>query len=137
MKISDIKKIKISRKQYQNDFTESSPDSNFPALFEFMNSFWNLGVSEKEFNQGIRLSHDNRKNFRDLFGRCSFTVDGAHHYHCWALDLGKAKLTLFAAKDHGTSYELITQIGAENVKNDMATVIRFYKMLIRLLPDHV
>ena len=81
-----------------------------PVPFSYFMKYHNphsTSWSRKTFDIGCALNGDNRKLFRELFGKCSFTYRGGHFFHCWYVQISGTGLLLFTAKDHGTNYEVV------------------------------
>ena len=133
MKLSDVKFLKMQRKDYGfGGSVETYPVGNFPEWRHFLLKYWKPGIGRKMFNVGCRMTGDNRERFRRHFGKCAFTYDGSHYFHCWVADLGTAEVIVLTAKEHGTCYEVIVSRDGKNVQKDIPRVLEFMEMIGRL-----
>jgi hypothetical protein len=116
-------KLKAHRSEMDRGYIDGKDVTNFPKILEWMTTT----ESRELWEQRIRLTGDNRKNFRDIFGKPSFCWKGEFYFHCWLLEVPGAKLLLLTAKEKGTCYDLL--IGHER------KVIEFLDWLCHKLPE--
>ena len=134
MKLSDVKFLKMSRNDYENNGVVGESILNFPEWQFAMQKYWNWGVSHKMFDKGCRISGDNRARFKKHFGKCAFTFNGGagHYFHGWLADLGTTQVIVLTAKDHGTCYEVVTWKDDVAVNTDILRVLEFMDMISEL-----
>lgn len=90
MKLSDVRFLKMTRRDYEGNGVIGELIENFPEWMPWMQKYWGIGVSRKMFDGGCRISGDNRERFKRHFGKCAFTYDGLHYFYGWLADLGTA-----------------------------------------------
>jgi len=75
-----------------------------------------------EFLCGIEdmcLSDDNRKTFKEIFGKRDGTFKGEFFHHFWNIDYKGYVIRIYTAKDKGTSYEISNYDGTfEDYRKD-------------------
>tara|TARA_Y100000034_G_C6868619_1_gene396198 strand:+ start:948 stop:1361 length:414 start_codon:yes stop_codon:yes gene_type:complete len=117
-------------KDYRSEDWRTEPIENLPAIYNNVRGW----IDDKV--ETIHTLHaDHREHFKTLFGKPSFYFTSEFRFHCYALDLGDAKIVLLTAKGKGTCYEVI--IGANGVKQrkNPDKIIRFMDALINDLEN--
>ena len=132
MKLSDVKWLRMRRKDYSEGTVVGCPVMNFPEWHKWMQTYWGMGVSRKMFDKGCNLTGDNRAKFKKHFGKCAFTFDGSHYFHCWLADLGTAQVIILTAREHGTCYEVVVERDGKKVEPDIPRVLEFMDMVAEL-----
>lgn len=139
MKLKDVKFLKMSRSDYENQVVTGEPIQNFPEWLK-MDYHWVSGdfcspVSRANFAKGCFICGDNRARFKEHFGKCAFTFKGEHYYHGWLADLGTAQVIVLTAKGKGTCYEVVNERDGEKVLGDIHRVLEFVDMISELTEE--
>lgn len=134
MKLSDVKFVKMSRRDYEDEVVVGEPVQNFPAWQEWMKKYWGRGpgLSRKWLYKGCLISQDNRERFKRHFGKCAFTFNGGHYFHGWLADLGTSQVVVLTAREHGTCYEVVVRRDGKKVQKDIQRVLEFMDMIAEL-----
>lgn len=128
MKLSDVKFLKMKGSDYRDQVKQSSPIENFPEFMPWSQKFFGAGCSREAFDRGIRMTRDNRKTFKEHFGKCAFVFKGSEFYfHGWLADLGTVEVIVLTAKGKGTCFEVVTNYGLD--KYNIRTVLQFMEMV--------
>jgi hypothetical protein len=122
---------KMKRKDYGHTI-HACPIQNFPEWCAFSHKYWGMGVSRKVFNMGCNMFGDNRERFKRHWGKCTFTFNGSHYFHCWLVDLGTAQVVVLTAREHGTCYEVVVSRDGKKVRKDIPKVLEFIEMTGKL-----
>ena len=135
MKPSDVKFLKMSRKDYESGRSNGIPIQNFPEYHDWVQKYYGRGVTRVMFDKACSMTGDNRAKFKKHFGKCAFTFNGEHYFHGWLVDLGTARVIVLTAHGHGTCYEVVTVKTVENgatIKEDIPRVLEFIDMITDL-----
>jgi len=100
---------------------------NMPKVRDWF--FANLEPNRPVFS----LLGDNRKALREIFGPVSFCFHGGHYFHghLFRVELGEksAEILVMTAREHGSSYEVVTRRDGKKVRKDPEVVIHFLEWL--------
>jgi len=132
MHLSDVKFLKMRRKDYEQMLISGCDVQNYPDYHVFMQKYCGVGISRIMFDKGCKISGDNRAIFKKHFGKCVFTFPGGHYFHGWLVDLDGTQVIVLTAKDHGTCYEIVTMRDGKKVCFDISKVLEFMDMIAEL-----
>jgi len=110
---------------------------NFPTVAEWFNKMYSPG-SRKRIERVLRLTGDNRKKFREMWGPVSFCYHGSHYFHAHLFEVEysgeSTEILVMTAKDHGTSYEAVVRRNGNLIPCDPRGIIKFLEWLSKQLP---
>lgn len=131
---------KMLRKEYDwsrnpiiAEHTETQHINNLTEIQTWQNKLYSCFLSRK--NPLLRISGDNRKTFRSIFGKPTFTYNGSHYFHCWLIILDEqTQMLLMTARVHGTSYEAVTKRNGIALHPKPQMIIEFLTELAKHIP---
>jgi len=124
-------------KEYYECRLGATPVMNFPEWMQFSNRHYGRGLTKLDFDYGCRLTGDNRKNFKELFGKPSFCFSGSHYFHCWYIRLPNVDFIILTAREHGTCYEIATIRHRVKIRKDVREALEFLDKLAEVLPSKI
>ena len=124
---------KMRRKDYEDNTVDTSPLLNYYHFTKI--GAWQRGLATNLDNPMYHLCGDNRKIFRALFGKPTFTYNGEFYFHCWLVILDEhTQLVILTARGKGTCYEAVTRSHGETLHPNQDKIIAFLTQLAQHMP---
>jgi hypothetical protein len=86
---------------------------NHPAHYE-----WFDKKARSKPEDIFLLTQDNRETFTRVFGKRHGVFRGSHFFSVWDIEFRGYTFRVFTAKDHGTSYEIVTNLSLPKFRKD-------------------
>jgi hypothetical protein len=131
MDLNDVRPLPMTAAQFRNGEVVTYAVQNYHEYhmrdIEMYGRMRALPRAESRalFDRQHLIVGDNRKRFREMFGKPHFHFRGEFYMHAWRLDIGAAQVVVLTGKGKGTCYEVVTQVGGREVKADIHKVLEF------------
>jgi hypothetical protein len=121
-------------KKYYSSKIRTVEYRNFPEGQEWVSHLF-FQRHKEPIAMRLRLFEDNRKSFREIFGKPSFCFAGSHYFHAWYIRLPHIDFIILTAREHGTGYEVVTHKDGLKIQPDIQEMLAFMDSLKYLLPE--